>query len=73
MMADYQASIKNITTGEWLQQENGEIVTFSEKLEERLIFHDEEDAELTLFFLNDTMEDCFTLMIEEVTQESSSE
>lgn len=62
-----------VAAGEWLQQENGEIVTFSEKLEERLIFHDEEDAELTLSFLNDTMEDCFTLMIEEVTQESSTE
>lgn len=72
MMEDYQASIKNVTTGEWLSNEKNGVVECSDKEEERLIFSEEEDAESTLAFINDIHEDCFTLILEESSEDTSS-
>lgn len=60
---DYRASIKNITTGEWLiLEERGRILCG--EFSKRISFYDEVDAESTLAMLNDMYEDCFTLILE---------
>lgn len=58
---EYSGYIKNITTGLWIESEKSGQVTYTSKLEDRLIFHEEWEAVSLLEFLNDNLSDCFTL------------
>lgn len=61
----YQAYIRNITIGQWLKTEQAGTVEHTENQNEMLVFYDEDDAENTLEYLNDTFSDAYVLQIED--------
>jgi len=62
--------IKNITEETFVSEENNGNVEHTEKQEEALVFNEEWDAESTLEMLNDTKEDCYSLVeIEDIDED----
>lgn len=61
-MPEYTAYIKNITTGEWLQNEVGGVLTHTKEDDMKLVFSGEEDAESTLEYLNQNFSDAYVLL-----------
>ena len=60
----YQASIKNVTMGAWLLEENYGLVRHTKNPDKRLIFFEEYDAESVLAMLEDCSSDCYVLCLE---------
>lgn len=58
-------SIKDITSGLYLTEERRGACQFGSE-NERLIFNDETDARNVLEYLNDTRENCFILLDDEI-------
>ena len=52
--------IKNITKGKWVNIDNGRVT--SGQYKKATVFFEEDDANATLEMLNDTKQDCFTLI-----------
>lgn len=61
-MDEYKGKIKNVTSGKWLKSESKGVIKETRFVDKALIFWDQEDAEETLEFLNDTYESCYTLI-----------
>ncbi|QST02695.1 hypothetical protein IMZ31_19290 (plasmid) [Pontibacillus sp. ALD_SL1] len=64
-MEVYQAYIKNIDQDTWLKEEENGEVKHTKNEEEMLVFYDDEDAESTLEYLNDSFSDSYVLLIED--------
>ena len=64
------ASIKNITQNTFVTEEMNGSVWYG-PMEDRLLFYDEAEAEAVLELLNDIYADCFSLIVERKTPEST--